>query len=290
MSRVRTAIALLAFVLTALGLPTLASAQVQYARSDGYRIAYEIIGEGEPLAVIPGFSQSADAWKQTGHVDAFVASGRKVILIDPRGHGSSDKPHDPEAYRFDVVADDVVAVLDSIGIGRADLIGYSRGGWIAMATAILHPQRVRAVIAGGAHPYAEDMSLFRQAIAGGLRDWIGLIETNAGPLPAEARSMIMANDVDALRAAVSGDRRDRSRALAESGVQVLLYAGSEDRRAGPTRKFAREAPNARFTELPGLNHFQAFFAVAPVVALVERVGTLGSVDEPSRALARQNGK
>lgn len=252
---------------------------VFFAGNGGLRIAYEAIGDGEPLVLIPGYSQSRRAWELAGFVREFAARGRMVILIDPRGHGQSDKPHAPSAYADNLLGSDVTAVLDRLGIGKADLLGYSRGGTIAIATAIAHPERVRRLALGGSHPYAEDMSAFRNAVAPGLGNWIGVIEANAGPLPCAAREMFLANDVEALRAAVADDRPDLSAELAARAIPTLLYAGSEDSLAPCARRFAA-ATGADFLELPDLNHFQAFFAVDAVVAAVERLDRLLADGKP----------
>lgn len=250
--------------------PASGQSQVAFAHSGTNRIAYEVRGAGDPLVLIPGFSQSRQAWDQAGFVDAFVKRGYQVVVIDPLGHGDSTKPHDPQSYRPEKLAADVVAVLDAAGIEQAHLMGYSRGAWIALVTAALHPDRVRSVIAGGAHPYEEDMTPFRSAVADGLDRWVGLIESRAGSLPAEARRMFLSNDVEALRAAVSSDRRDISASLAKSPVPVLLYAGSEDPRAPLARRFADGDPRTDYVELPGLNHFQAFFAIEAIVETIDR--------------------
>ena len=263
--RTRVVMAMLAAVLVSLTTPSSAAhASVAFADSQGVQIAFEVVGEGDPIVLVPGFSQSRQAWKDAGHVEALLARGRQVILIDPRGHGDSDKPRDPSAYRPELLASDVVAVLDRLAIEQADLLGYSRGGAIAIAAAIAHPERLRRVIVGGAHPYAEDMTPFRRAIGPGLENWIGTIERNVGPLPDSARAMFLANDPEALRAAVAADRADVSAELAESGVPVLFYVGERDPRAHDVRRFVADFGGA-FVELPELNHFEAFFAIDPVV-------------------------
>lgn len=251
-----------------------------YVLNDGVKLAYEVHGEGEPLVLIPGISQSRVAFLSAGFVDPFVKNGHKVIIIDPRGHGESDKPHDAAAYSSEAVADDVISVLDDLGIKRADLLGYSRGGWIAINTAVRHPHRVRSVIAGGAHPYAEDLSSFRRALSQDLNQWVELIETGVGSLPEPVRAMFLSNDPEALRAAVTVDRADVSRALAETGVPVLLYAGSEDPRAALALKYARSFPNAGFFELAGQNHFQAFFNPKKVADAVNESRSDGSEVAP----------
>jgi pimeloyl-ACP methyl ester carboxylesterase len=236
-----------------------AATSTRYVLNDGVKLAYEVRGEGEPLVLIPGVSQSRIAWASGGFVEKFVRDGRKVILVDPRGHGESDKPHDPAAYSSEAVADDVISVLDDLGIKRAALLGYSRGGWIAINTAIRHPDRVNFVIAGGTHPYEEDLSPFRAALSAGLEKWVDSIEDGVGSLPESARMMFLSNDPQALSAAVAVDRPDVSRALADSGVPVLLYAGTNDPRAALARKYSESFPKVEFLELPGQNHFQAFF-------------------------------
>lgn len=260
MSHLRIALGLLSLALAGAAPASPPDAPLtSYAVHNGVRIAYEVSGEGEPLVLIPGISQSRGAWEAAGFVEAFVRSGRKVITVDPRGHGDSDKPHDPAAYEANLVADDIISVLDALRIEKADLLGYSRGGWIAMSTAIRYPRRVRLVVAGGAHPYAEDLAPFRRAFSGELEQWVALIERRVGALPENARAMFLANDVHALRAAVAADRADVSRALVNSGVSLLLYAGSEDPRAPLALRFAQSTPRAEYLEIPGQDHFQAFF-------------------------------
>jgi pimeloyl-ACP methyl ester carboxylesterase len=274
MQRTKIAICLLASVLMSLALPKVAAqASTSFVQSDAIRIAYEVVGEGDPIVLIPGFSQSRVAWKAAGFVDAFVARGRQVILLDPRGHGESDKPHEPSAYRLELLATDLTAVLDELEIDQVDLLGYSRGGATAIATAIYRPARVRSIIVGGAHPYAEDMGPFRDAVAAGIDGWISVIESNVGPLPTDARAMFLANDATALRAAVAIDRPNLARELVASGVPALFYAGSEDPRAEAARRFA-DTTTATYVELDGLNHFQAFFATTLVVEAAEQLLTL----------------
>ena len=83
--------------------------------------------------LLHGFSYSIEAWRRTGSGASLGSQGRRVIGIDPRGHGRSGKPHrDPAAYGGDQLADDVLAVLDAVGVERTAIMGYSMGGRIAM--------------------------------------------------------------------------------------------------------------------------------------------------------------
>ena len=87
---------------------------------------------------------------QTGWVDFLLAQGRQVVGMDCRGHGLSGKPHDPSAYGGDHMADDVVSVMDAVGLDRTDLMGYSMGGGIAVDLLARMPERFISVVAGGA--------------------------------------------------------------------------------------------------------------------------------------------
>ncbi|MDT9600179.1 alpha/beta fold hydrolase [Sphingosinicella rhizophila] len=238
-----------------------------YAWHGDVRIAFEVEGTGDPLVLLCGFSQSRDVWREAGFVDAFIRNGRKLVLVDPRGHGQSDKPHEPAAYEPELEAGDVLAILDDLAITKADILGYSRGGVTAMELASRHPERCGLLVVGGAHPYDQDLSLYRQAIAEGLEAWVSIIEEHVGTLPESARAMFMANDVEALRAAVALDRPDRSEALSRSGVPMLLYSGTKDPVCAAARSYAA-AEGVPFLDLPGMNHMQAFFAVEQVVSAI----------------------
>ena len=84
--------------------------------ADGVPVAYTVLGTGSPLVLLHGFSETGESWREAGYVDRFLSNGRRVVLIDCRGHGASGKPHDAAAYSGDKRARDVLAVLDALGI------------------------------------------------------------------------------------------------------------------------------------------------------------------------------
>jgi len=112
---------------------------------NGCPINYIVEGTGDPILLIHGFASSLQGnWRAPGVIAAIVAAGRKVIAIDCRGHGRSGKPHDPQAYAGAAMADDAIAVLDHLGIEKADLAGYSMGGFLSASLLVNHPQRWRS--------------------------------------------------------------------------------------------------------------------------------------------------
>ena len=90
--------------------------------SRGYAISYEDAGSGPAILLIPGSTMSAADWRDAGYVDQLAGSHR-VISVDPLGNGLSDKPHDPDAYGYPAVAEDLVAALDAAGVDRALAVG-----------------------------------------------------------------------------------------------------------------------------------------------------------------------
>jgi pimeloyl-ACP methyl ester carboxylesterase len=117
---------------------------------DGVEIAYLDEGEGDPILLIHGFaSNKAVNWQNTGWIDLFVKEGRRVIALDNRGHGDSQKFHDPEAYGAPIMAEDARKLLDHLGIEQTDVMGYSMGARISAFLTLNHPQRVKRAIFSG---------------------------------------------------------------------------------------------------------------------------------------------
>ena len=89
---------------------------------DGVRIAYETVGSGPAVMLVHGFAASrVQNWKAPGWYETLTGAGYRVVAMDCRGHGDSDKPHDPAAYGGDVLVDDIVGLMDHLDLGRADL-------------------------------------------------------------------------------------------------------------------------------------------------------------------------
>src|SRR4051812_17951565 len=101
-----------------------------YVTVGNLRNHYEVEGAGDPLVLLHGISDSLASWYDFGYVEA-LAPDYQLILVDLLGHGDSDKPHDPDAYRYEAHADHVIAVLDAVGVPATHLLGYSMGGFVA---------------------------------------------------------------------------------------------------------------------------------------------------------------
>lgn len=246
------------------------------------QIAFDVLGAGAPLAMLHDFGESSEFWRESGYVEACLAHGRQVVLVDLRGHGDSSKPTDPSAYGPISTGRDIIAVLNEAGIERADLLGYGMGGWIALCAASVAPERVHAVAAGGAHPFAEVMQSYREALTKGLELWIRYIETRSGELSPATRSRLLANDPRALAAAVECDRPDMADAVAASSVPLLLFLGKDDPRYPLALSFAEES-EARVIGLAAHDHLTT--AAAARAEILPRV--LEFFDQPEHCVPKE---
>ena len=106
--------------------------------------------QAHPVLLHHGFSSSTSVeWPRSGLLDALLATGRRVVAVDARGHGASDKPHDAARYGEARMAADVIDVLDALDLAQVDLVGYSMGSVVSLLVASTHPDRVHRLAVGG---------------------------------------------------------------------------------------------------------------------------------------------
>ena len=159
----------------------------KYFDSNGVRIHYNVEGEGEPVVLIHGFAVNGDInWRLPGITEALKKNFR-VITMDLRGHGLSDKPHDATQYGLEMVKD-ILRLLERLEIKRAHLVGYSLGGFIVLKLASTLPERLISAAVLGAGWEPADNNTFEQAlfkIADSLESGktIGPISGHLGPKP-----------------------------------------------------------------------------------------------------------
>ncbi len=227
--------------------------------TDGVRIHYKDTGPGSnaaPIVLIHGFSSSLDGnWRASGWMDVLASAGRRVVALDCRGHGSSAKPHDPEAYSGMRMAEDVLAVMDACGLEKADLMGYSMGAGIALDLALHHPQRFRSLIMGGAGHRAPSAAAVRQA----ARLERATPDNPAGfNEEALARYRQRGNDLEALAAVRLRQRPERDEAaIKRVHLPLLIVVGERDGALSAARKLESLVPHAELEVLPGEDHLSA---------------------------------
>lgn len=229
-------------------------------RSGDIEIATYEIGDPDapPVVLVHGFASSAEAnWVLTGWTRELTRAGYRIIALDHRAHGRSDKPHDREAYSMSLLRDDVYRTMDAYSISTAPWIGYSMGARVTWYAALTKNDRISRAVLGGipkADPFARlDVRQARGYTEMGLPISDAVTRTYM-QMASEQRD----NDLFALVALVEGLRGDPDAAIEEPPAQPLLIAaGSDDAIAAEARSLADATPNARFLDLPGRTHFNA---------------------------------
>lgn len=239
-----------------------------FVTNRGVRIHYQTIGNGNPLVLHHGLGGSGADWIDLGYVDA-LKDRHQVILVDARGHGQSDKPQDPAAYRQDAVASDVVAVLDALGQRTSSFFGYSYGGYVAFGLAQYYPKRISSLAIGGAHPYAENLQPFRDLFPTDQAALAASIDKVFGHLvPPGWRNRLVANDVAAIHLAARDRVSIAEDILLKVTTPCLLFVGELDPRLAAVRQCASQLTNCTLFTLPGCDHMAALGQTEAVVARI----------------------
>ena len=230
-----------------------------YAKNGDVRIYYEVEGEGPPLVMLHGLTSSLEGWKESGYVDA-LKDDYQIILMDARGHGKSDKPHDPAMYAAENLVGDVIAVLDSLGIETTNFFGYSFGGGIAFECAKYAPERMKSLIVGGAGarmPPPETFEEVIKSLKAGMEAVASKYKQGDELSPAEAR--LLANDLEALVALCRGSGSSPPIIDDVPGMNIpfLLFVGESDDNYSGAKETSELLPDVTFISLPGLDHIQA---------------------------------
>jgi pimeloyl-ACP methyl ester carboxylesterase len=205
-----------ALLVAALLLATM-MAVAQEARhfdSAGVSLRYLEAGPGEPVLLLHGFSGSAEGlYLEPGTFDALVSAGYRVIALDQRGHGQSDKPHEAASYGLEMV-EDIRRLLDHLDIDRAHLVGYSMGAKVANTFRQRHPDRLISITLGGyGWPWRSAEVSLDEA-----RERL------------ENRMVLPGNDLDALAAVSTGMSvlSPTEQSLRENRVPALAIIGDRD--------------------------------------------------------------
>jgi pimeloyl-ACP methyl ester carboxylesterase len=232
---------------------------VPVVSSDGVDIHVLDEGEGQPVLLIHGFASNAVVnWVDTGWVRHLNRSGFRAIAMDNRGHGLSGKLYTPQEYGTPRMAEDARRVLDHLGIGRADVMGYSMGARIAAFLGIQHPQYVRSVVFGGlgvnmVRPMAGTGPIATALEAPTIDD-----VTNPTARTFRAFADSTKSDLKALAACIRGARDPISADdLKRLQCPVLVAVGSTDVIAGSATDLAGLIPGAQAVVMEGRDHMKA---------------------------------
>lgn len=247
-----------------------------FANNNGVKIYYECHGKGRPLLLHHARLKNARVWHDVGYIKA-LQPGRKLIVIEARAHGHSDKPRDPAQYTAKTMAADMVAVLDDLDIDKADIFGYSMGGRIGFMGLAYFPDRFTSLIAGGAAPYGpsvnreEEMKMVA-AIEKGMEGYLVVLEAMLGRRISEPdRTELLALDARAIRAMTlqGADWPAVVNDVLAANVPIQMFAGTADPLWSIIQKGHSELPGSDLQALEGLGHIEALRKPTLVLPVVE---------------------
>lgn len=236
----------------------------------------ELGGAGPALLLLHGFTGGVETWRP--HV-ARLAPHRRTIAVDLIGHGRSDAPPDAGRYRMERCVDDLLALLDSLGVARADLLGYSMGARVALQLAAAAPERARALVVESGSPGIADPaeraarvasdaaladSIERDGLAAFVDRWERLpLFASQADLPRATRARLRAQRLrnsprglaNSLRGMGAGSQSPLWDRLTELDRPALLIAGERDTKyCVIARAMAASLPAAQVAVVPGAGH------------------------------------
>jgi 2-succinyl-6-hydroxy-2,4-cyclohexadiene-1-carboxylate synthase len=243
----------------------------------GARVHLRSVGDGQPVLLLHGFMGSIETWAP--HIAVCARHGLRAIAVDLIGHGGSDAPVDPARYRMERCVEDLVDLLDILGIERAAVLGYSMGGRLALQLAASAAERVSALMLESASPGIADPAerrrraeadellaeaLERDGLEAFVDRWAGQpLFASQATLPADVRARVrdqrlrqrpigLANSLRGLSAGRQAPVWDRLPAL---HVPTLLVVGALDEKYRALgRAMAEALPRARLAVVPGAGH------------------------------------
>lgn len=230
-------------------------------QSGGVRIAFDDIApqNSRTVLLVHGFASNRhEMWRRLGWYGVFERKGFRIVALDCRGHGESEKPVDSLAYSGTEMSADILRLLDHLQIARADLMGYSMGARLALAASVTKPARFSHLVLGGAGGRLFEPSPAGNPMATAMD--ADDPESIAEPLLRSFRHFADEQGENrlALAALSRADLRfDYASACANLRLPVLVAAGARDTLAGDPETLARAFPNGRAVTLPGCDHFSA---------------------------------
>ena len=257
-------------VAAALGAQTPAAGRDTFFMSGNARIHYIDRGAGQPIVFLHGYTGSLERHAVASGVAANLERDHRFIAFDLRGHGTSDKPHDANAYGAQMGLD-VVRLLDHLGIQRAHVVGYSLGGFITGWLLSAYPDRIAsATLVAGAPPLGMTGAQKDSLIADArelesdtpFRSLVLALNPPGAPLPtdsairAASQGLAARNDVLALAAL----QRGRSQLIvtparaAAIRTPTLGIVGSADPMLKSLQNFKGAMPQLRLVVVDSATH------------------------------------
>ena len=256
-----------------------------YAMNQNVRVRYEVEGPADAPALIlqHGASGGLRDWYDLGYVKE-LSKDNRLILVDARGYGMSDKPLTAAAYRADVIAADYTAILKDLKIAKANYFGYSMGAGIGTkAIARFQLPMFKSFILGGGNPFnprtdaekqaaAKSSEVSHKALAESMEAYISLREKTDGPTPPERRGHGLTNNHWSLLAFMKARSEwpGADDILKNIAVPCLVYAGEKDASYPKAKEASTLMPKATFVSFPGYNHAECYYHSEAVLPYIKK--------------------
>lgn len=217
-----------------------------YTSFDNTKIYYEVKGNGYPVILIHGFMNSGVNMKQNAVYEELLNAGYKVITLDMRGNGRSDKPHSDEAYMNDAEAKDIMGLATMLHIKHYNVLGYSRGSIITARLLVLD-NRVNQAVMGGmgtdfTNPEWPRRIMFYRALSGDtVKELEGVIK-HVKEAGLDQQSLMLQQKYQP---------STPKELLAKYQKPVLVICGDKDSDNGSAEELAKLFPHAKYVQVPG---------------------------------------
>jgi len=248
-----------------------------YAKNGDINIYYEVEGEGTPLVLAHGATDHMGMFRRVNYVDA-LKDDFKLILVDVRGHGKSDKPHESSAYGLAMavkMAGDIITVLDELNVDKANYFGISMGGMVGFRAAVNYLERFTSFIFGAMSPYAypEEMVNTNRSFAKLAKAYLESPETALSlreealgrPLTTDERGFLVnwferidAESVIHILTSMIDITPLTDQDLENISLPVLVFCGEDDSFYPGAKESVNHLPNSEFISLPEHNHQTSF--------------------------------
>ena len=219
-----------------------------YTAVDGTKIYYEVKGDGFPVILVHGFSGTGEGWKKGQLYTDLLNAGYRVIILDQRGNGRSDKPHTDAGYANDAEAKDIMGLASSLKLAKYDVVGYSRGSIIASRLLVLDKRVQKLVMGGMGDAYTNPEWPRRihayKALMGDttFHDVDGMINyIHSNP----------AFDVTALALQQKYQPSTSPQELAKVKIPVMIICGTDDHDNGSETALNKLIPGSKLNYVPG---------------------------------------
>jgi pimeloyl-ACP methyl ester carboxylesterase len=214
---------------------------------DGVRIHYEVKGQGEAVILVHGFIVDGESWKRGALYKDLVSKGYKVITLDMRGNGKSDKPHNEEAYQHDAEAKDIMALATLLKLKKYKAVGYSRGAIITARLLVLDKRVTKAVLGGMGDNFTNPewprrIMFYKALMDEPVPELEGMVKYVKSSPNLDQRALAMLQ-----KEQPSTSKQE----LAKVKRPVLVICGDRDEDNGSSEALSKLIPKASYVRVPG---------------------------------------